>query len=122
MLKDVEIDDKQLDRTEAMIGSMTPDERTKPELIAGSRRKRIALGSGADGQQVGQLVKQFIAVSKMTKQMSGLSASGKAAAARDLAGGGLGSLGVQGLPGMGGRASTKAKKRGVKQRKPKKRR
>ena len=59
-----------LDRVEAIILSMTPEERRRPELIKGSRRLRIAKGSGTTVQQVNQLVKQF---QEMRKMMRGLS-------------------------------------------------
>ena len=63
----------QMARAEAIIRSMTPEERRRPELIKGSRRLRIARGSGTTVQQVNQLVKQF---GEMRKMMKGLS-SGK---------------------------------------------
>jgi len=114
-LKDAEIDDGQLTRVEAMIQSMTSEERTKPSVISASRRRRIAGGSGTDQKDVGQLVKQFDTINKLSKQMSGLSAAGKVDAVKALGGG---------MPGMGGlrtKGSTQAKRRGVKQRKKKKR-
>jgi signal recognition particle subunit SRP54 len=64
-------------RVEAMIHSMTALERAKPELIDGSRRKRIAAGSGATVTDVSQLVKQFIEMRKMMKKMGGLGRGGK---------------------------------------------
>jgi signal recognition particle subunit SRP54 len=72
-LKDVDVDEGELDRVEAIILSMTPEERRQPELINGSRRKRIAAGAGVKVQHVNQLVKQFDNVRKLMKQM----ASGK---------------------------------------------
>jgi signal recognition particle subunit SRP54 len=72
-LAKADIDERELDRVEAMILSMTPEERRRPELIKGSRRLRIAKGSGTSVQQVNQLVKQF---SEMRKLMRGL-AQGK---------------------------------------------
>jgi signal recognition particle subunit SRP54 len=63
--------DGQLPRIEAMIRSMTPQERNDPHVINGSRRKRIATGSGATIQEVNKLVKQFDQVRKMVKQLSG---------------------------------------------------
>ena len=72
-LSKANIDERELDRVEAMILSMTPEERRRPELIKGSRRLRIARGSGTTVQQVNQLVKQF---GEMRKLMRGL-ASGK---------------------------------------------
>ena len=58
-LRQVDLDDRELDRLEAIILSMTPEERARPQLIDGSRRKRIARGSGTTVQAVNQLVKQF---------------------------------------------------------------
>jgi len=72
-LKDVDVEEGDLDRLEAIILSMTPEERRAPEMINGSRRKRIAAGAGVKVQHVNQLVKQFGSVRKMMKQM----ASGK---------------------------------------------
>lgn len=70
-LKDVEVDDRELDRVEAIILSMTPHERAMPEIIKGSRRRRIAEGSGVKIQQVNNLVKQFDQMRKLMKQMAG---------------------------------------------------
>src|ERR671916_127676 len=72
-LKGLQVDDKELDRVEAIILSMTPRERRRPDIIKGSRRLRIAKGSGTTVQQVNQLVKNF---QEMRKVMKGL-ASGK---------------------------------------------
>ncbi|MEE8478390.1 MAG: signal recognition particle protein, partial [Candidatus Neomarinimicrobiota bacterium] len=66
-LKGLKIDDRQLNWTEAIINSMTPWERQNPHAINGSRRKRIALGSGRSVQQVNQLLKQFTQMKKMMK-------------------------------------------------------
>jgi signal recognition particle subunit SRP54 len=63
--------DSQLPRIEAMIRSMTPQERLDPSVINGSRRKRIAAGSGTSIQEINKLTKQFDQVRKMVKQMSG---------------------------------------------------
>jgi signal recognition particle subunit SRP54 len=71
-LKNLKIDEKQLVHTEAIINSMTPLERKNPGMINGSRRKRIALGSGTRIQDVNQLLKQFEQTKKMMKQFSGL--------------------------------------------------
>jgi signal recognition particle subunit SRP54 len=68
-LKGAKIDDGQLDRVEAIILSMTPEERRRPELIRGSRRLRIARGAGTNVQAVNQLVKQFGQMRKMMRQM-----------------------------------------------------
>ncbi|MGN0642973.1 MAG: signal recognition particle protein [Huintestinicola sp.] len=68
-LKDVEIDDRQLLRIEAMITSMTPAERAKPSIINPSRKKRIAAGSGNTVTDVNRLLKQFDDMQKMMKQL-----------------------------------------------------
>lgn len=68
-LKGLKIDDRQLTWTEAIINSMTPWERHNPQLINGSRRKRIALGSGRSVQHVNQLLNQFTQMKKMMKNM-----------------------------------------------------
>ncbi len=70
-LKDVDIDDDAFKGIEAIIHSMTPKERTEPAIINGSRKKRIASGSGTSVQQVNQLLKQFNQMSKMMKMMQG---------------------------------------------------
>jgi signal recognition particle subunit SRP54 len=68
-LSKLQVDDRELDRVEAIVLSMTPYERRHPELIKGSRRLRIAKGSGTTVQQVNQLVKQF---EQMRKMMRGI--------------------------------------------------
>src|SRR4051794_33526265 len=73
-------DEKQISRVEAIIGSMTPEERRKQHIINGSRRKRIARGSGTSVEEVNRLLKQFVQMQKMLKQlggMTGLAGSGK---------------------------------------------
>lgn len=76
-LKDVEIDEKELTRTEAIIHSMTKKERRDASLINGSRRKRIALGSGTRVQDVNKLLKQFAEAKKMMKRFQDMQKSGK---------------------------------------------
>jgi signal recognition particle subunit SRP54 len=75
-------DDKQIARIEAIINSMTPDERRKQHIINGSRRKRIAKGSGTSVEDVNRLLKQFVQMQKMLKSlggMAGLAGGGKKA-------------------------------------------
>ena len=124
MLKDVEIDEKQLDRVEGMVKSMTQDERKDVKLLNMSRRRRIAQGSGTKPEDVGKLVKQFDVISKMSKQMSSMGMKGKLKAMKDLQSAGGGALpgmgGMPAMPGLGsGRRSTvtKSPKRGFKKRK-----
>ena len=71
-LKDAQIDEDQMKRVEAIILSMTPGERLKPEVINGSRRKRIANGSGTTVEDVNKLLRQFDQMKKMMKQFSGM--------------------------------------------------
>ena len=71
MMKNVDIDDDAFKHIEAIIQSMTPEERTKPTLLNNSRKKRIGSGSGTSIQQVNQLMKQFNQMSKMMKMMQG---------------------------------------------------
>ena len=68
-LKGLQVDDKAFDKIQAVIFSMTPEERRHPELINGSRRKRIAAGAGSDIHSVNQLLNQFKQVQKMMKQL-----------------------------------------------------
>lgn len=68
-LKGVEIEDDAFKNVEAIIQSMTPAEKEKPELLNGSRRKRIARGSGTSVQDVNKLIKQFEDMRKMMKMM-----------------------------------------------------
>lgn len=75
-LKDVQIDENEFNRAEAIIQSMTPDERQKPLLIKDSRKKRIARGSGTTIQDVGKLLKQYEQTKKMMKQLSGMPGMG----------------------------------------------
>jgi signal recognition particle subunit SRP54 len=72
-LSKMQVDEKEFDRIEAIILSMTPQERRRPDMVKGSRRLRIAKGSGTSVQQVNQLIKQF---DQMRKMMKGL-AQGK---------------------------------------------
>ncbi len=71
-LKNAEVDEAQMARTEAMILSMTRQERLRPEIINGSRRKRIANGSGTSVEDVNKLLRQFDQMKKMMKQFSGM--------------------------------------------------
>ncbi len=114
-LKDLDMDDSELNRTEAMIQSMTGEERRSPEVLNHGRRRRVAAGSGTEPQDVSQLVKGFDMVSNMTKQMSGMSGLQRMRA--------MGSLGKQDLSRMGARGgpSMKIKQRSKRKRKDRKR-
>ena len=101
------VDEKQLDRIQAIIRGMTPAEREDPNILNASRRKRIAKGSGVSVSEVNQLVERFFEAKKMMGQMAS-------------------QFGLPGMPGMGGRSATKKKPKGRKtksgKRKPAKRR
>jgi signal recognition particle subunit SRP54 len=72
-----QVDNKQLDRVEAIINSMTAAERRNHQLINGSRRKRIAKGSGTSVEDVNKLLKQFVQMQKMLKQLGGMAGLGR---------------------------------------------
>lgn len=102
-LKNVNIDDKQIDRVEGMVHSMTAEERRKPSLINNARRRRISAGSGTKQEEVGGLVKQFETVTRLSQQLAGMSAMQKVKAVKDLSSsGGMEGLmpGVSGMPGL----------------------
>jgi signal recognition particle subunit SRP54 len=82
-LGNVNVDDRELDRLQAIITSMTPEERANPQILNGSRRRRIARGSGTSVQAVNQLVKQFGQMKKMMRQLQ----QGKMPNMQQLAGG-----------------------------------
>lgn len=69
-VKDIEVDERQFDRLEAIILSMTPEERAKPDILNGSRKKRIAAGSGMRVEDVNKLLNQYKEMQKMFKQMN----------------------------------------------------
>lgn len=71
-LKNVEIDERQMNRPKAIVLSMTKEERANPDIINPSRKKRIAAGAGVDISEVNRLIKQFEQMRKMMKQMSGM--------------------------------------------------
>ncbi|MUN41969.1 signal recognition particle protein [Actinomadura litoris] len=87
-----QIDDKDLDRVAAIIRSMTPQERSQPKIINGSRRARIARGSGVSVGEVSSLVTRFFDAQKMMRQMAG-------------------GMGIPGMPGGGRRKAVKAPKK-----------
>jgi signal recognition particle subunit SRP54 len=71
LLREVDVDDRDLRRVEAIIQSMTPEERRNPKVIGGSRKRRIASGSGTRPQDVNRVLKQFGEAQKMMKMLSG---------------------------------------------------
>ena len=70
-IKDIDIDDNAFKGIEAIIHSMTPKERTNPEILNSSRRQRIAKGSGTNIQEVNRLIKQFDQTRKMMRMVTG---------------------------------------------------
>jgi len=99
-MRQAEIDDGELGRVEAIICSMTPAERRDPSKINGSRRLRIANGSGTSTQQVNALLKQFKMIQQMMKSMSKPGKRGKKGRMQLPPGADPGALG--GLPGFPG--------------------
>jgi signal recognition particle subunit SRP54 len=71
LLREADVDDRDLRRVEAIIQSMTPEERRSPKIIGGSRKRRIATGSGTRPQDVNRVLKQFAEAQKMMKMLSG---------------------------------------------------
>lgn len=94
-----QVNDKTTERMEAIINSMTKKERARPELIKGSRKRRIAAGSGTQIQDVNKLLKQFTQMQKMMKKMSGKGGMRKMMSGMQ---GMMGGAGMGGMPGMGG--------------------
>ena len=66
-----QVDEKRLDKVEAIVNSMTPRERRHPQVLNGSRRRRIAMGSGTSVQDINQLLKQYREMRKMLKGVKG---------------------------------------------------
>lgn len=77
VLKQANVDPKKLKHVEAIIQSMTPQERRRPEILNGSRRARIARGSGRPVQEVNRLLDQFKQMQKLMKQMRGMGMGGR---------------------------------------------
>ncbi len=120
-LQGLDLDESQINRTEAIIQSMTKRERENVDLLDNSRRRRIARGSGTSQQEVSQLVKGFEMISKLSKEMSSM---GMVDRLKTMAGMGVSDLAAMGagrgaMPKLGG--STKAKRPRFKQRKRKSR-
>ncbi len=95
-LKDVDLPEEELDRTEAIIQSMTRREKESPDVIDGGRRRRIAAGSGTDVRDVSQLIKGFMTARTVARKLSGMSMSQRMAMMR-----GMGDGGIPGMTGMG---------------------
>ncbi len=107
-LKNVEIDESQLNRLEGIVHSMTKEEREDISLLNKSRIKRIAKGSGTQPADVNKLTKQFEMMQKMTRQISGKGMMGKMKAMREIASSGDTMMpGLKNMPGFGGKGSTR---------------
>lgn len=90
-IKDIDIDERQFSRVEAIILSMTPAERSKPDILNPSRKRRIAAGCGMKVEDVNRLVKQYDSMRQLMKQMKGMGKKGRRGLPRGMA-----------LPGSGG--------------------
>ena len=119
MMKDLPVDEGQLDRVEGMVRSMTPHERANVRSIdqQKSRARRVAQGSGTTLNEVGRLAKQFEMMQKMMSQMSGMGAMGKMKARQEMSGNAAAG-GMGGFPGFSrGSTQTQSIKSKFKQRK-----
>jgi signal recognition particle subunit SRP54 len=111
-MKDVNVDPKQMARTEAIVYSMTDKERKEPSVINQSRKNRIAQGAGVKLNEVNNLIKQFTDMKKMMRQFSNMDPKQMERAAAQMQRGGAGASGM-GMPGMGGnRAARRGKGKG----------
>ncbi len=137
-LGDMQVPDKELNRIEAIISSMTMEERRNPKVINTSRRQRIASGSGVELQEVNQMLKNFEQMGKMMKKMMGGKGKGKMPKMPNMPnmpglGGGEGGMpglpgmeglegmeGMEGMPGAGAPASRTKSKKTLQERKKKK--
>ena len=95
-LDDVDIDDRQIDWIQAIILSMTPEERSNPSLLNPSRKRRIAAGSGRSVEEVNRLIKQLDQMQKMMKQMNSKGKKSKRKMMKNLPG--LGGMPMGGMP------------------------
>jgi signal recognition particle subunit SRP54 len=106
MLKGVELDEKQLDHVEAIVMSMTPEEREDVRAINKSRSKRVSRGSGTKEHEVNRLCESFLQMQKLTSQLAGGGLGGRIKAMKEMASQGGGLPGLPQMPGFGGRGST----------------
>jgi signal recognition particle subunit SRP54 len=116
MLGGMDIEERQVDRMEAIILSMTRRERERVSLIDRSRQKRIAAGAGVKVEDVSRMVKQFELMQQMTQRMAGMGALGRAKAMKEMSRAAPGGMGMAGLMGRGSTATESPKAR-FKQRK-----
>jgi len=114
-LSNFNVDDKEIDRMEAIINSMTKEERADPSIVDSSRRRRIARGSGTEPQDVSGLVKSFTAAASMMKQMASMSMRDRMRFTKQ-----LGSIDLFGTSGF--KVKQRSKRLSKKERKGKKKR
>jgi signal recognition particle subunit SRP54 len=119
MMKDFDIPDEDLNRLRGIVHAMTPKERSKPEVVDASRRRRIARGAGVEQQEVSGLVKQFGQMRGMMKQMAGMGVGGRMKMMQQLGQGGA--LAGGAVPKMK-KGSTKYKPRPSDRKKKRRRR
>ncbi|MHC5082618.1 MAG: signal recognition particle protein [Planctomycetota bacterium] len=115
-LKDMDFDDREINKIEGMVHSMTQEERTNPDLIDASRRRRIARGAGKDAQDVAGLVKTFKRSRDMMKMMAGGGGGGMGGLKNMFSGGGAGDM----MSAMAGGGMKKQKQRSKRKRQPRK--
>jgi signal recognition particle subunit SRP54 len=110
-LKDIQLPEEELNKTEAIIQSMTRKERENPEVIDGSRRRRIARGAGTQAEDVSHLIKGFTHAREMAKKMSGLSMGSRLKMAQAMSQFDMGKLAPGGMPKLGGGGGQQQKSR-----------
>ncbi len=116
-LGDIDIPEEELNRLKGIVHSMTPAERRNPDIIEASRRRRIARGAGVDAQDVSGLVKQFMQMRGMMKQMAGLGVGGRMKAMQQMA-----NMGAAGAVPKARKGSTKYQPRRDQRKKRRRRR
>jgi len=105
-LKNIDLPEEELNKTEAIIQSMNRKERENPEVIDGSRRRRIARGAGVEAEHVSHLIKGFTQTREMAKKLSGLSMDNRMKMAQAMS-----QLAPGGIPKLGGGGSQQQKSR-----------
>ena len=108
-LKDIQMPEEELNKTEAIIQSMSRKEREDPEIMDGSRRRRIARGSGTQPEDVAKLVKGFMSSREMVKKMSGMSMGSRMKMAQAMSQFDVSKLAPGGLPKIGGTQQQKSR-------------
>jgi signal recognition particle subunit SRP54 len=101
-LKDIQLPEEELNKTEAIIQSMTRKERENPDVMDGSRRRRIARGAGVQAEDVSHLIKGFTHAREMAKKLSGLSMGNRLKMAQAMSQFDMSKLAPGGIPKLGG--------------------